>query len=586
MKKTLLSVIYFALSIFPIQAQTLYGTSFRGGNDGGGTINRFNPASNNLTVARSFDDSISGFNPLSSLVQASDGKLYGTTFFGGINNYGVIFSFDPSSSTYTKLKDFDYDNGVYPYGSLVQADDGKLYGVTSYGGGGSSASAIFSFDPSSLTYTWYNVFDDTNGYIPSGYLLKGNDGKLYGVTNVGGSNGFGVIFSFDPSSSTYTKLKDFDNAIGVLPSGNLVQTSDGKLYGTTASTFFGIRPSGNGVIFSYDLSSSTYTVLKYLDDVDGTNPSGSLVNASDGKLYGITVNGGTSDSGVVFSFDPFSSTYTKLKDFDNAGGSKPSALMQASDGKLYGTTVKGGANGLGVIFSFDLSSSTYTKLQDYTGINGADASSAFIEVKGCIADTAYYRDADGDGYGDPNNSIKTCRQPAGYVKNNYDCDDHDRIHQPRNKRVIMCRHNIQRCVKAKDIRKMLRREWTLGPCITSSCSTAIKEQWLKTKDTQKKLPETVDAATIKMYKVSSYPNPFVGISTIKYELPVDSKVSIKVYDLMGRVVAVLVEGDKKAGIYTADFNAGHISRGTLYYRIIATSKNKRFEQTNKMTQLQ
>ena len=45
--------------------------------------------------------------------------------------YGVIFSFDPSSSTYTKLKDFDDVNGGDPYGSLMQASDGKLYGMTS-----------------------------------------------------------------------------------------------------------------------------------------------------------------------------------------------------------------------------------------------------------------------------------------------------------------------------------------------------------------------------------------------------------------------------------------------------------------------
>jgi len=54
---------------------------------------------------------------------------------------------------------------------------------------------------------------------------------------------------------------------------------------------------------------------------------------------------------------------------------------------------------------------------------------------------------------------------------------------------------------------------------------------------------------------------------------------------MGRVVATLVDGDKKAGSYTVDFKAGNLSSGSLYYRIIANSKDKQFEQTNKMTQL-
>ena len=52
------------------------------------------------------------------------------TVQGGTNDGGVIFSFDPSSFTYTTLKDFDGTNGANPYGSLIQASDGKLYGMT------------------------------------------------------------------------------------------------------------------------------------------------------------------------------------------------------------------------------------------------------------------------------------------------------------------------------------------------------------------------------------------------------------------------------------------------------------------------
>ena len=55
---------------------------------------------------------------------------------------------------------------------------------------------------------------------------------------------------------------------------------------------------------------------------------------------------------------------------------------------------------------------------------------------------------------------------------------------------------------------------------------------------------------------------------------------------MGRVLATLVDEDKKAGTYTVDFKAGHFRSGSLYYRIIATSKDKQFKQTNKMIQLQ
>jgi uncharacterized repeat protein (TIGR03803 family) len=63
-------------------------------------------------------------------MQASNGKLYGMTDGEEAAAKGVIFSFDPSTSTYTKLKDFDGTNGGNPSGSLMQARDGKLYGTS------------------------------------------------------------------------------------------------------------------------------------------------------------------------------------------------------------------------------------------------------------------------------------------------------------------------------------------------------------------------------------------------------------------------------------------------------------------------
>jgi uncharacterized repeat protein (TIGR03803 family) len=117
------------------------------------------------------------------------------------------------------------------------------------------------------------------------------------------------------------------------------------------------------------------------DGTNGANPFGNLMQASDGKLYGMTYGGGSNGVDVIFSFDLSSSTYTKLKDFDHINGTNPQgSLMQASDGKLYGMTLRGGRSGAGVIFSFDPSSSTYTKLKDYDGANGANPYSAFIEV--------------------------------------------------------------------------------------------------------------------------------------------------------------------------------------------------------------
>jgi uncharacterized repeat protein (TIGR03803 family) len=467
------------------------------------------------------------------------------------------------------------------------------------------------------------------------------------MTNQGGIDFYdgehgnnGVIFSYDPSAATYTELMTFNNyesKTGGRPYGSLMQASDGKLYGMTFTGGGGYRGSGYGVIFSFDPSSSTYTRLKdfahydngfgfIVDGIDGAYPYGSLIQASDGKLYGMASDGGVNNYGVIFSFDPSTFAYTKLNDFDITNGAHPYGnFMQASDGKLYGMTYDGGSSNLGVIFSFDVTSSAYTKLKDYDDPNGANPyfGSAFIEVQECVGTITYYKDADGDGYGNPNSSIQACNQPAGYVtnntdcndnnaaihapvtyyrdadgdgygdannsisvcettppagyvNNNYDCDDHDNAKKSGNEKVVMCNNGKPQCVNAKDIQKRLDKGWILGPCASApaTISTAENEGIYN----EQSIPG--------QYKLSSYPNPFVGTSTIKYELPFDSKVSIKVYDLMGREVATLVDANKKAGAYTVDFKAGNLNKGFLYYRIIATSKGNQFEQTNKMIQIQ
>jgi uncharacterized repeat protein (TIGR03803 family) len=344
MKKALL-VIHFFGYLLNVQAQTLYATTYNGGKDDGGTIIKFETASNSLTVLKSFETHAA--KPYyTSFVQASNGKLYGMTAHGGDsrpqganNDYGVIFSYDPSTSTYTILKNFDGTNGKYPRGSLMKASNGKLYGMTQYGGS-KDGGVIFSFDPSTSAYTKLKDFDDPNA-APYGSLIQASDGKLYGMT-------LGFIFSFDPSTSIYIKLKDLDGSTH----GSLLQASDGKLYGMTNSNV----SSGFGGIFSFDPSTSTYAKLKDFDGSDGAFPYGSLIQRSDGKLYGMTSGGGSSGpgvngSGVIFSFDPSTSTYTKLKDFDGSDGRSPyGSLLQASDGKLYAMTYRGGSSDDGIIF--------------------------------------------------------------------------------------------------------------------------------------------------------------------------------------------------------------------------------------------
>ncbi len=162
MKKMIITLILISAAYLS-HAQVLYGTAAQGSGAGYGTICKLDLTGNTLTAAFSFDN-INGANPYGSLIHASDGKLYGMTNQGA-SDYGVIFSYDPVTATFTKLQDFDRPIGSFPRGSLVQASDGKLYGGTSNGGSKAAAiyGDIFSFDPATAAYTILYNFDVTNG---------------------------------------------------------------------------------------------------------------------------------------------------------------------------------------------------------------------------------------------------------------------------------------------------------------------------------------------------------------------------------------------------------------------------------------
>lgn len=84
------------------------------------------------------------------------------------------------------------------------------------------------------------------------------------------------------------------------------------------------------------------------------------------------------------------------------------------------------------------------------------------------------------------------------------------------------------------------------------------------------LNSDVIIAPPQKYTVSqNYPNPFNPVTNINYNLPVDGKVSIKIYDITGGLVATLIDGNTTAGYHTATFDATNLPSGTYFYRIIA-----------------
>src|SRR5690348_6659381 len=137
----------------------------------------------------------------------------------------------------------------------------------------------------------------TNGYGPAGSVVASSDGRLYGTTGSGGTNGgFGTLFTFTPGG-TLTGLYSFGGANdGAYPQG-LIQGGDGFLYGTTA---YG-GTNGQGVVFRLSTNGMVAVLHVFSGGDDGANPGPSLVQDSVGNLYGTTYQGGPyTNGGTVF----------------------------------------------------------------------------------------------------------------------------------------------------------------------------------------------------------------------------------------------------------------------------------------------
>jgi uncharacterized repeat protein (TIGR03803 family) len=171
-----------------------YGTAPTGGLYGKGTIFRMTPAGS-ITVLKHFRGG-NGAYPAGALILGNDGNFYGMTGEGGSKGCGTVFRMTPSVLL-TTIVNFKCDSVRYPADSLIQANDGNFYGIgTKSGPTIASEGAIFQMTPSGVLTTLHIFsFSSPNGGLgPTGTLVQGSDGDLYGVANNGGIKGKGTIF--------------------------------------------------------------------------------------------------------------------------------------------------------------------------------------------------------------------------------------------------------------------------------------------------------------------------------------------------------------------------------------------------------
>jgi uncharacterized repeat protein (TIGR03803 family) len=249
----------------------------------------------------------------------SGSTLYGTTFQGGANGAGVVFSESTGGGAPTTLATFAYDNnGTNPSAGLsnITLVGTTLYGTASSGGAGGNGT-IFSVPVGGGAITALASFssDGTNGAAPVGNLTLVGDpsiGSLVGTTSGGGANGYGSIFSVPLGGGSITTLYSFTSADGNIPVAGLTLNSGGTiLYGTTE---YG-GADNDGTVFSFNLGTDTFSTLASFTGVNGANPMSDLTLIGT-TLYGTTSLGGNSDFsdsdlgyGTVFSIDTLAVPY-------------------------------------------------------------------------------------------------------------------------------------------------------------------------------------------------------------------------------------------------------------------------------------
>ncbi|MDB6076282.1 MAG: 3-carboxymuconate cyclase, partial [Akkermansiaceae bacterium] len=315
---------------------SLYGTSSSGGRFHRGSIYRISTAGE-LTLLHSFGDG-EGSAP-NGLMLASDGNFYGTTSSGGYELAGTVYKITPGG-VFTVLKSFNGGDGSRADSALAEGPDGQLYGITNKGG--TFGGGTFFRISKSGDYQGLTQYGQLNGPPPSNGLTLGSDGYFYSTLNA--QSGVSSVVRFDRFGNAPVKIADLPASYS---RARLIQGSDGKLYGTTATggssqagTVFSVTPTG------------VFTPLASLGGIFGTNPLSELVEAPDGSFYGTTSAGGVFQGGAIYCISPAGqiSAVSALP-----GQSATSAgLTVGADGQLYGATSAGGLNQKGALFKISM----------------------------------------------------------------------------------------------------------------------------------------------------------------------------------------------------------------------------------------
>ncbi len=352
----------------------------------------------------------------------------------GLITLWLMVSTTPArAATQRVLHEFDFSDGMVPESGVIIDSTGNLYGTTLYGGinncGWGDCGVVFKLSHDAegkWTETILHRFTgDSDGFNPSGALVRDLKGNLYGTTEAGGLYGGGTVFQLTPLKNgkwRHTILHSFGTTNdGSDPFGSLTFGRKGDLYGTTYSGGLTGRCSarnGCGVVFKLTpglRGKWTEGVLYRFSGKDGANPTAGVFRNQEGRLYGATESGGDFNycsygCGVAFELTRHKDgvwAETVLHKFTGgADGAFPyGGLTSDHHGTFYGAAVLGGdfncyGGGCGVVFKLSRDNSgkwRQTVLWTFNSITEGDEP-YMAPILG-PGDSLYGTTSFGEGYG-------------------------------------------------------------------------------------------------------------------------------------------------------------------------------------------
>ncbi len=233
-------------------------------------------------------------------MQATDTNLYGVTHSGGANNSGTLYRIDLNGTAFAVLHAFGTSTeGTRPGAGLIQGSDTRLYGTTEFAAAGAGDGTVFRADLNGSDLTTLHTFagSPNDGQTPAAELLEASDGVLYGTTEFGGAQNGGIVFTLHRDGTAYQPAPRSRRRRRLAPSRPLVE-DEALLWGTA----YGAGANNGGTLFHITRAGSLFGVVHDYAAAGGEHPHAAVLVGSDRALYGTTEVGGAHAVGVAHRF--------------------------------------------------------------------------------------------------------------------------------------------------------------------------------------------------------------------------------------------------------------------------------------------